>query len=361
MLDTLDEHVRKRQLELSSYVLGRKTIYLDVNFWLILRKVELGELADSTSKEYHELAINLADKELCIFPISEDTFLEVLKQSDPKTLSKTISIIDRLSKGISIISYDERLRLEILHYMRNILGQSTYHVNQLIWTKLAYTMGHYYPVHKNLDKNVESLLQKSFFDHMWQISLTDMLQLIGDNSGLENIPRLPDSSAVLTTGKFAHRHENSTFKKMFLSELAGMLDTYYPLLQETILYFYVKETGSAPTEEEVENSKNDKWVANMVYNLFRLNKITTELPSYRIISGLYAAVRWDKQQKFQQNDMHDFRHASAALPYCDYFFCEKRLSHLLTQKMLSYDKLYGCKVERDVAAAAELLNRLRRE
>jgi hypothetical protein len=40
------------------------------------------------------------------------------------------------------------------------------------------------------------------------------------------------------------------------------------------------------------------------------------MPTIRIPSTLHAAVRWDKQQKYQK---HDFQHAIAALPYCDYF------------------------------------------
>jgi hypothetical protein len=44
--------------------------------------------------------------------------------------------------------------------------------------------------------------------------------------------------------------------------------------------------------------------------------VDKSMPTIRIPSTLHAAVRWDKQQKYQK---HDFQHAIAALPYCDYF------------------------------------------
>jgi hypothetical protein len=109
--------------------------------------------------------------------------------------------------------------------------------------------------------------------------------------------------------------------------------------------------------KEIESSNNCSLTVD-IYNLFRLNKITTELSSYRITSGLYAAIRHDVKQKFDKNDALDIGHASAALPYCDYYFTEKKFAHLITQKQLSYDKVYNCKVSRNIKSAILILNEL---
>lgn len=356
---SLNAHVRNKQLELSAYVLRHKTIYLDTNYWLTLRKVELGELTDYLSRKYHELINALSDNGVCIFPISESTFLEVLKQSDQRTLDCTVSIIDKLSRGISLISYNERVMLETLHFIEDKIGCSTYSPHQIVWTKLAYNMGYTSPVNKNLGSDLDNLLQKAFFDRMWQVPLSEIVRMLKANGTPFDVS-LPDSSKNLNEGKFSHMHENKSFQQMFLSELAGMLDVYKPIIQEAMLHLFEKNTGACPSKSDIDASKNNSLATNMIYNLFKMKKITTELPSYRVTSELYAAVRWDKEQKFESNDTHDFRHASAALPYCDYFFCEKGLSHLVTQKMLSHDKLYGCNVQPNVKSAVGVLENIQR-
>jgi len=353
---SIDNHVKLRQLELSEFVSHYKTIYLDTNFWLTLRKVALGELTDPLSKRYYDLVNLLSEQKICLFPISDSTFLEVLKQSDPVTLNETASIIDRLSKGISLICYDDRISLETLHYLYDKTGDSTYRTNQLVWTKLSYVMGYTSPVN-NVNIDLNNLIQKSFFDHMWEISLSEMISIMRENGGVIDTS-FKDISEKLNEGKFSHVNENRSFKQMFLSELAGMIDVYKPLIQQAMFHIYKKKTGCNPSEQEIESGENYSATANMIYNLFKLNKITTEFPSYRITSGLHAAVRQDKNQKYQANDMHDFRHASAALPYCDYFFTEGRLSHLITQKMLSYNELYGCCVKGNVDGAVKSLERI---
>lgn len=353
---TVNQYVRRKQLELSSYVSQKCKIYLDTNFWIILRKIVTGELSDPLSKRYFELANLLSEENLCIFPISENTFLEVLKQSDPLTLDETVCLIDKLSQGICLISYNERLRLGILHFVYGKTEDHAYNPSQLVWTKLAYNMGYITPVNKNIEESLDRILQKSFFDQMWQVSLSDMIHVMRSNGGPINT-LFPDNSSSLNNGKFSHIDENRSFEQMFLSELAGLLDFYKPLLLEVCCHMYQKKTGKSLTKEEIETMEDKSLIANMIYNLFRLKKITTELPSYRVTAGLYAAVRWDKKQKFQANDMHDFRHASAALPYCDYFFTEKRLSHLLTQKLLSYDKMYSCIVKSSLKDAVTILER----
>lgn len=110
--------------------------------------------------------------------------------------------------------------------------------------------------------------------------------------------------------------------------------------------------------DELERSDSGQLFANMIYNLFKLNKIEQEIPSFRIHAGLHAAVRWDKKQRYQDNDMHDFRHAAAALGYCDYFFTEKRLCHLVTQDLLKYDILFNCRTLWKLDEVVECLQKL---
>jgi len=346
---TLDEHIRQCQLELSAYVLKRKIIYLDTNFWLTLRDVKLGRKKDSLSQKIYELITLLSDKEVCLFPISETTFVEVLKQSDEVTLNETVSLIDTLSKGICLACMEDRIFLEILQFMYKNTNKNSHNTTELVWTKLPYILGYNQPPLKN------KALQKSFFNRMWDISMREMMSIMKKSNNTVK-PTFKNISNDLNTGKFSHTQENNSFKQMFMSELGGLMDTHKTQIVEAFVYLYEKKENKTPSSSEVE--QNAELVVNMFYNLFKLNKITTELPSFRIPAGLHAAIRWDKNQNYQENDIHDIGHATAALPYCNFFFTERRLAHLITQKTTAYDKIYKCRVAGSIKAAVSALEEI---
>lgn len=48
-------------------------------------------------------------------------------------------------------------------------------------------------------------------------------------------------------------------------------------------------------------------------------------------------------RQFTGNDLHDFRQATAALAYCDYFATDKKLRHVVVND-LKFDKRYEVSV-----------------
>lgn len=352
---TVYEYLRRKCIQLGKYVLTRKIVYLDTKFWIIIRDVSIGRRTTKIEKGFYRKVIELEQQGKCIFPINEDIFIEVFKQTDPMTLDETLRLIDLLSKGVSLINLDDRISLEILHFMLKSTGSDVYDCNDLIWTKVSYNMGFVTPSNDKLDKATDQLIQKAFIDQMWSISLRDMVKIMRKNGG-HKPPKMHSIANSLNEGKFQHTHENSSFQEMFLSELAGMLDVYKSGFPEIMAKIYKQKTGKTATEGEIKNSEAEGLVSNMIYNLFKMDKVHDELPTFRVLSGLYAATRWDKAQKFEDNDLHDFRHAAAALPYADYFFTEKGLAHLLTQSSTAYDKLYRCNVQSKIKGAYEVLS-----
>jgi len=178
---------------------------------------------------------------------------------------------------------------------------------------------------------------------MWTISLSQMIEIMGKEA-ISKMPRLNDLSDALNEGKIRYAHENNSFKQLFLSELAGVLDLCIPTFEDTMIYLFKKEQGYEPTPSEVKSSEAGKQIANAVYNLFRKNKLQTYFPTLVIGAGLHASVRWDAKRKFKRNDLHDFRHAQTALPYFDFFFTEHSLRDLVTRSNVGFDKKYSCEV-----------------
>ena len=73
---------------------------------------------------------------------------------------------------------------------------------------------------------------------------------------------------------------------------------------------------------------------------------------------LHAAVRSERKRKIKPNDIFDFRHAAAALPYCRAFMTDGPLRSLITSGHVRLDRLYGCEVVATPAEAIELIGRL---
>lgn len=353
---SLSDYYRKLRLELAASISAKTKIYLDTKFWVLLRN---GSMYPSKhEQEYHllQLALRLVESGSCIFPVSEDVFLEVIRQADKDTLLNTVKLIDLLSQGVSTLSHDERIQFELLNFWYSHLDQETYSPQEMVWTKLSYTMGFGSFTHDGIPESENFILQKAFTDQMWSISLTDQIELMISNGAFFDLPEPPTAEGI-NEGQFAHTHEASSFKQMFMNELAGWVDVYGDMLCDLTEHSYTRMTGNSIPENHIdkERDKTKQEMCNMIYNIFRLDKMGTYLPSARITSGLYAAVRWDKKQKFQDHDFHDFRHASAALPYFNHFFTEKRLTHLVTQNQLKFDQMFGCKVCSKVTQAIKVL------
>lgn len=342
---SLEVYYKERRLSLGRRLLGRKKVYLDTKYWILLRDCELGRLDNEVVTELLQLLRDGVGAGKLVCPISADVFIEILRRADYPTLSCSVELIDALSLGVSIASREERIRQELLSFvLKNIQGEKSCHPpGLLVWTKLAYTFGFTPPCYTPFSTAEELTIQKAFLDQMWEVSLRDMIAIMGMGA-IRNMPRIPNLSIQLNEGKLAHAGENSSLKQMFLSEIEGTLDTMLPDLQEMSAYLYERFMGVDPPKDQVDSTNGHRMFANLIYNAFRLNPFTTELPTIRIPAMLHAAIRWDTQRRYKQGDIPDIRHAEAALPYYQMLLTEKSLTHLLTRRDLGLDQLYGCQV-----------------
>jgi hypothetical protein len=163
---SLTEYYKNLQLELSNNVINKKVVYLDTKFWVVLRDGLLHPEKNAFATELLKLSESLFENGTCIFPISEDVFMEVMKQTDSTTLKATIQLIDKLSNGITLISFDERFKLEVLSFIDFTTGRGVHETKKLIWSKLPYLMGFYSFRHPKLTANGNLILQKFGIDQL---------------------------------------------------------------------------------------------------------------------------------------------------------------------------------------------------
>lgn len=356
---TVDAYIKEKKLALGEWVNKRRKVYLDTKFWLLLRNAHLDRAKQQGQHDLLKLLNDgvLAGKLIC--PISEDVFQEVIKQTDEVTLRATVELIDSLSAGVSLLSHDERWETEVLYFVRscNHPKENLYNLQDLVWTKLAYTSGMQIPHNEMLSEAENRLVQKAFIDHMWSLPLQEMINLIGLDR-LLTFPHMPDFSHLMNEEKDSYNAENAGFKNIFLTELGFLLLREEARFGEMFAYLFEKEHGHAPQPEEVRTTNPGKLFANVVYNAFRLQKAGNNLPTIEIEAGIHAQLIYDKTRRYKANDIYDINHAIAALPYCDYFFTEKNLREFVVRKNMAYDAKYNCTVVSSIIDAVSEIHQI---
>lgn len=347
-MNSTENYIKQKRLDLYNSIKTTKKIYLDTNYWIKLRDAE--KKGNSTDKELLDKLKELVRQKKCVIPISEITFWEILKQSDFKTLKDSAILIDAFSQGISLITDDERRRLEFLVYWRKKQNKSTYESVELVWTKLSMNL-----LYNNLPQPEQFDLKIKFIEFIESITFFDMISIMEENNDYKPFV-FKDNVDFLNEAKEKYKDQNRSFKQLFLSELGGYIDCFKDSLNETMEEMYYYDNGKRITE--IEKSERDQnGLTDMMYNLFKLNKVTTEFPTFSILPELSASIRWNKSRKYVDgNDTIDFLHATSALPYFDFFFTEKELRTIISQQKLDIN--YNCIVESDINKVLEILDTL---
>lgn len=224
----IENHIKSHRLTISKLLESKVIIYLDTKYWLILR--DQNNETNPNKRILLDRILELSDSGRCIFPISEISFWEFIKQSDFHTLKATIVLADRLSKGISIINLDERRFIEFKHFFYSKTGRKTHDLSEIIWTKLPLILGYDFIASLETED-----LQKSFFDFITNASLYDIFSTIYRNGEINKTFSYKDDVDALNKGKFEHEDENKSLKQMFLSELKGYLELYQDVFKDVIV------------------------------------------------------------------------------------------------------------------------------
>ena len=268
-----------------------------------------------------------------------------------------MQLLDELSGGACLLPMTDRIQLEVAHFMESATrrADAVHELRELVWTKPAYILGFSTPDCTGLPRDLNVEVQKRFVDHLWGISLMDMVTTMGIDEAAQLPSSFKDISDQLNQGKRDSIEVHKSFKSLFLSEVEGIVDVYSDDLADYMRYMYERHTGDQLTEEHKSDNRPGLIVANMICEAFRRNRITTQFPTIRIDAALHAALRWDRNRKYKANDLFDFRHAEAALPYCDYFFTEHSLRNLAQDRNLKFEESFACKVFSDPGEALHAL------
>ncbi|MGK3496173.1 hypothetical protein [Citrobacter youngae] len=340
---TLEQHVRRKRLELGIEVTNKYKIYLDLRFWILLREVELGRNNNQNLIQLLHRIKCLVDDGVGICPISETVYVELMKQSDNKTRLATAKLIDRLSLGVTLIVNPARINQELCSAIYSLAGaENLIPLEHLVWTKLSNIFGEIHPHQTSFGLSEELVIQKSFFDHMWNVSLTEMMNYIDFESWKQS--DWQKTADNLNLGNKENASEIKSYQHAYRIEFEGGLSLFKEELQQ--LFKNADNAGYNKLEVNSENLSEQE----------RFRKFSKLVRTLHISACCYAAVRWDQKRKLTGNDLLDFHHAEAALGYCDLFLTENPLKTLVSQKNLELRHDFSCIVESSVIGGLNVLD-----
>lgn len=352
---TIDEYERRRVIELGEWVAGRDRIYLDKCFWIHLRSARTHAPSPPGASDLLDSLMTGVSAGRLVCPISDVLFLELMKQSDPATRSATAALIDELSCGITLSPEPARVATEVAHFLYANVGCSVHPLEHLVWTKVPYILGSQHPVATVFPEDERLVIQKAFFDHFWEVSLSTMVATIGDAWPFAST--FVDIADRLNRDNAAHASSMKNFAQVYRDEINGVLELAAPIAADVLHDMTVKSLGSDIQSSPDEREGLTRQCLGLLRAAVRKSTGRRALRTLQVGALLHAALRWNRTQKLDANDLFDFHHAGAALGYCDALMTDGPMHTLLKQRHLAIERDFPCRVMSSVEEAAMWVRR----
>jgi hypothetical protein len=314
-----------------------------------------GQKSDQKGKILLDLLKNGVSQGKIVCPISEATFIEILKQAHtPARRIATARLVDELSLGVGLISTEFRAKTEIARFIyANEKRSSLYPLEELVWTKTAYALGYRHPVVDGLSPSELLLLQKGFVDELWGQSFSDLISHLGEIEYSEKT-QLEMAARKVAVGIRDNVGTLTTFANLYRDEVGGVVDVYGSAAMDVVDDLAVRR-GFVPFPKGSEERKDfERQWHNVLFWTLLSKKMDSALRTMVSAASLHAGLRWNRRTKFEANHFYDFDHAIAAVSYCDAFFTEGFISNLVNSGNVRLGKLNGCRTTADIDEAIEI-------
>ena len=186
------------------------------------------------------------------------------------------------------------------------------------------------------------VIQKAFFDHLWEFSLSTMVGIIGSARPLaspfgEIANRLNRDNAV-------HAPSMKSFAQVYRDEINGVLELAAPIAADVLHDMTRTALGPAAQPSAEQWEEITRQCLGLLRATIRKPAGRRALRTLQVGALLYAALRWNRTQKLNANDIFDFHHAEAALGYCDVLLTDGPMHALLRQRNLAIERDFACRV-----------------
>lgn len=333
------------QCELERNLQERRRVFLDVNFWIDCRDAKFSADADANKKRVYEMLLRAVGEHRLICPISSDVLTELTKQDD-EAFAATMAVVDELTLGVAMVPHRERLIIEVERFLGGFSGVLAA-VHRPIWTAFVFAFGYQdlWPPGP-VARTDELLLAMTNIGWAWPPSNGVSALRRAVTGAKEESERVAE---MLNRGADANRGDAIGYAAILQDELAGAAD----LISGHLAAEYDRMAASAdapPGDERLRGTLTKLAALGMAKSEGRKAFGNIVVPA-----TLHAAFRAEKGRRFKPNDVFDFRHAAAALPNCDAFFTEGKLSRLMASGHVGLTTSYPCRIAATPADALRTL------
>jgi len=354
---TFAEHLSRLEEDLACEVLRKVRVYLDLRYWILLRDASLGTPQRDVHGQLLEALTNGVDKGDVICPITDSVFFELDRQGDTERRMQTIRMIDRLSRGVAIKNAVERLHCEVIDFLEatTIRRELPQHPCRKVWVR-PYSFLGTPRITGGWIEAEQRAINKAIVSYMWARSLEDLLTdtpIPNDDSDT----RFRESAKRITEFSARHEPEMRSFPQVFAAEVGGFVDLH----RDEIFHAFRQHMSAmfpAAADLGASNGLTAETCANVVYNVIKRGRAGIGFPLIRIVAGLHAIIRWNRNRPFAFQDFFDIYHAAAAIPYCDVFLTERFLKTVCTNRLLGFADSFATKIISDEAETLDAIVRL---
>jgi hypothetical protein len=323
-------------------------------FWIRLRDVRLGNSRSPAASVLLDVLLRGVLEGRLICPISDALFLELTKQSDLQTRGATAQLIDELSCGVTLADEQTLMATEVAHLLYSRTSHPTHPLEYLVWNKVANILGVRHPIPVGCPPAEQLVIQKAFFDHTWEISLPSMLETMGNAQPLDL--KYPVLAERINRENTEHAPQIRSFEQIYRDEFNAALELAAPTGYDVLHDMIVLSAGRSVEVTMAAREDAFRGVLGLLQAIGEKPIGRRALRTSHITALLHAALRWNRSQKLDANDIFDFQHAEAALGYCDVLLTDGPMKALLTQRHLGLRPEFPCEVECSIEVAAGMFD-----
>lgn len=335
------------QKQLAQELIGKRRLYLDTKYWVLLRDAALGRARSAAHTEILGKLRALVTRGVVVCPLSDAAYVESMQQSDRQTRLATAALMDELSCGVALATEETRVRLELLNFMADPASNVDC-LGDRLWVRSGFVLGENVPRAKSLDAHTNLFTQKSFIDLMWHQTVADFAVQEHDRE----MSSMRDSAARINEKMLAYAEQIRSFEQAVAAELSGCVKLFNLELAAAAL----RKKGH-PDASSLEVTQFQEAMQRLLHNAIRLRPdlMARRVPTVFIHAMCHAAIRWDKGRKLDSHWLLDIHHACAGLPYHDAMFTEHPLRVLLLSGNMRMEQRFGTRV---LSAEADVLQYL---
>ena len=317
-----------------------KLIYLDTNYWVELRKAELG-YGSAEAKQLLQMlrAMVRAREAICVSQFN--SFLELGKQEE-SSLRVTAGLLDELTEGVAIASMSDLLEWDCSQYISTKL-EIQLQQELSIWTKVGQIHQHALPekLPGPVTEAGRTVVLKATIDDLWNATFEDVFgQFSWATKHTLNADIDPEVIALVEKRRLKQQAEGQSRERV-------RLDEFSQFVNESLRPIFTDQLRAWNIQQQFPDGLRGfmcqlQTVMDVAVNDFKDRTLGKLLPSAAIPVELYTIYEAGNH-RLTTNDWTDWNHAAAALPHCDVFLTDGPLAHQLHQE-LKADMQYGCTV-----------------